>query len=317
MNHEDNKSEQRPIERVLVCIITHRRIALLQRLVDRLQNQISSNFSFDVLIVDNDCDSAVESFVNGVQHAGSEYRYSPEPKPGIVSARNHAVSKFLASDHEALIFIDDDEYPVDNFWVLKMVEGASTHRADIVYGPVYSEPVKSADSWAVDVMYPPSNLQDGAVLRTFYTNNLLLRRKVLESVEPAFNPVFAMTGGSDYHFALKCIRRGFIAKHVEAPVMEALPTERTELIWYIKRGFRSGAGYSIAHRLEESPVVAIIRSVFMASARVAHGTVLLIGGVLTASRARLARGIIKVSSAAGTFTGIFGISYEEYRERHQ
>lgn len=63
-------------------------------------------------------------------------------------------------------------------------------------------------------------------------------------------------------------------------------------------------------------IVAVPRSLFMASVRIGRGVLGLLLGLLTLNRTRLTDGLFRFSSAAGTVSGLFGAKLNEYEVIH-
>ncbi|MDP5030746.1 MAG: glycosyltransferase [Paraglaciecola sp.] len=301
----------------LVAIITCQRPQGLLRLIKALQQQKTEESSFDILIVDNACQPDIAKLISSqaVNSHVSIY-YEQESIPGIVAARNKCVSWFLKQQYNALVFIDDDEWPANENWLNKLVQAQKKYQSDIVTSHVISVGEQDTPGWAVKLIYGKNKFQEGQKLTTFYTNNLLIRRPVLQQLQPAFDQRFAMTGASDYHFALRCRKLGFTAYYTDAPVIEEFPTSRANLKWFLRRGFRSGIGYSRSHLFEERFIIAILLCIFMFAMRVARGCIKLLYGIVTLNRTRVTEGLFRFASAIGTLAGLFGTKVNEYRVIH-
>ncbi len=306
------------MNRILVAVITYKRPLWLKRLLHSLNTQdVRDGLILDILVVDNDCDPDIEQMIQEIGKS-SPFRifYKKETSKGIVSARNCAVEHFLNEDYQSLIFIDDDEWPQKDSWVQTMVDSQRDYHADIITGQVISVGEPGTPKWAVDLIYGKAKCTEGTSVKVFYTNNLLLSRHVLEKVRPAFDSRFAMTGASDYHFALKCSRMSFYAVHVDAPVMEEFPKSRATVKWFLRRGFRSGIGYTRSHLFEEHFMPATVRCVAMAGVRALRGGVYLLTGMITMNKLKIVDGLFRFSSSVGTVMGFFGIKYNEYNVTH-
>lgn len=301
-----------------VAIITHSRPKGLHRLLTALMSQqIESGVTLDILVVDNACDAEARAIVDDLATKSRfPMRYEEEPIKGIVAARNKCVELFLESDSEHLLFIDDDEWPRDDSWAQDMLAQKQQFGVPVVTGAVLPVSEVAGTEWANHIMHDVGGVPAGTETVGFYTSNLLIERRVLEHVQPAFDSRFAMTGGSDYHFSLKCHKAGFKAAFVDAPVIEEMPESRARVRWFMLRGFRSGAGYTRAHMIEESLPVALGRSVFMAGVRFVRGVGYLLLGLVTANKSRLVNGLFRLSSSVGTVGGIFGARHSEYEVIH-
>ena len=302
----------------LIAVITYKRPLWLKRLLTSLTAQsVRDELTLEILVVDNDCDPEIEKIINQIDK-NSPFRifYKNEETKGIVFARNCAVDYFLSKDYRNLIFIDDDEWPQNDTWAQTMIDSQVNYRADIITGPVISVGEPGTPEWAVDLIYGKAKNKEETPVKVFYTNNLLLARHVLQKIRPAFDSRFAMTGASDYHFALKCSRMSFTAMHIDAPVMEEFPKSRATIKWFLRRGFRSGIGYTRSHLFEENLMSATVRCVAMAGVRALRGGLYLLVGLATINKLKVVDGLFRFSSSVGTVMGFFGIKYNEYIVTH-
>ena len=97
-----------------IAVLTFRRQEPLAALIPLLLEQaasVAADAAAYVLVVDNDPDRSAESLVG--QFADQGVVYANEPEPGIATARNRALKS--ASTTDLLVFIDDDEVPVENW----------------------------------------------------------------------------------------------------------------------------------------------------------------------------------------------------------
>jgi succinoglycan biosynthesis protein ExoM len=305
------------ITKALIAIITCRRPQGLTRLLQALQQQDTGAITTEILVVDNACQPEIATLVaEQAQQSSLPIYYQQEATPGIVAARNKCVSWFLQHDHDALVFIDDDEWPAETNWLQRLVQAQHRYRDDIVTSHVLSVGEPGTPEWAIKLIYGENRLHEGHPITTYYTNNLLITRPVLEQMQPVFDQRFAMTGASDYHFSLRATQAGFTACYTDAPVVEEFPASRANLRWFLRRGFRSGIGYSRSHLFEEAMPKAILRCLFMSTIRIARGVIKLLHGIITLNRTRCTDGLFRFASAIGTVAGLFGTKVNEYRVIH-
>jgi len=138
----------------------------------------------------------------------------------------------------------------------------------------------------------------------------------LETIQPAFDKRFAMTGSSDYHFALKCRYAKLSAFYTNAPVIEEFPKSRATISWFAKRGYRSGVGFTKSHLYEDNIIKVIPFCLFMSGVRFIRGLYYLSYGIITFNKLRITNGIFRFSSSVGTMAGFFRLQYNEYKIIH-
>ncbi|MEM6483420.1 MAG: glycosyltransferase family 2 protein [Pseudomonadota bacterium] len=303
---------------VMVCVITMKRPDQLGLLLNALGALATSSFGYSITVVDNDkAGSAHDVCKDYLAKGPVALHYEIEPEPGIVAARNRCVSIFLGSSAQRLVFIDDDELPQSADWLENMVACSDRYSADIVVADVLSSSSSNIPTWATEILYSPSNCPEGTPKDVFYTGNLLLTRKVLETVTPAFDQRFALTGASDYHFAIRCGKAGFQAVFADAPVLEEFPASRATVRWFMRRGYRSGAGHTRSHLIEDGAFLVFPKSLVLSLVRFALGSALLVRGTLSANKTYLVKGLFRWSSALGTIAGLGGWMHQEYGELHR
>jgi succinoglycan biosynthesis protein ExoM len=271
-----------------------------------------------VLVVDNDC-TGENSKVIGSLPSGYPYQLKlvEEPQRGIVSARNRAVDEFLKSDAEVLVFIDDDEWPVSNDWLMTLVNTQREESCEIVYSDVYTVPESKKIKWVEDAFRINKQKREVSEIKKFYTNNLLITRKVLEEVSPVFDERFAMTGSSDLHFAVKCIKSGFRAVHTPfAPVQEIFPASKATFKWFFLRGYRSGEGATRANIYEGEFPITHLKCIGMGGARFIYALWQFIKAGILLNKGMLANAIFRLGASLGTFGGFLNLKYHEYKVTH-
>lgn len=280
--------------------------------------KVQTPVRFFIYVIDNACDHDVKSMVETMdqQHPDIPISYFAEEQKGIVFARNRCVEEFLKTEAHGLLFIDDDEWPADENWINKLYQAFVNFKSDIVTSNVISVASKTTPKWATELLYGTNRMQDGEIAPIFYTNNVLISRKVLDSIQPAFDVRFANTGASDYHFALKCRNSGYICHYTNAPVIEEFPESRAKVSWFIRRGYRSGIGFTRSHLFEFSPLRSIPECLLWSLIRLFRGFSLLLIYPFRLKSLFLVDGLFRIASAVGTIAGFFGLTYEEYKETH-
>jgi succinoglycan biosynthesis protein ExoM len=226
---------------VCVCICTFKRLALLKRLLEALREQETNRqFSFSILVVDNDgsesARSVVESF--GVD-SSLPITYVVEPRQSIALARNKAVEH---ASGDFVAFIDDDEFPIKG-WLYTLYETCLKFKVDGVLGPVKPHFDETPPSWIVKgKFYERPTYPTGMIIdwRKGRTGNVLLRRQVLLGYGQPFRPEFR--NGEDQEFFHRAIGRGHVFVWCdEAVAYEVVPPMRWNRKFLLRRALLRGA----------------------------------------------------------------------------
>lgn len=306
-----------PEVQVAIAVITFRRPEELAALLRSLGNQEldePEHWRMRVVVVDNDPDGSAAAVVEAARvELLWPITYEIEPAPGIPLARQRSVD--LCADDDAVIFVDDDETCPPG-WLQSLLDCWDMTNTDVVTGPVHGILPPGAPEWNkyADVHSSRFRHRTGARLDKAYTNNTLVTREVIDSVTPAFDPRFRFTGSSDLHFFQRVHRAGFeIVWCAEAEVLEMVPLSRTTPRWHARRAFRSGAGDTISRRLISPGPVSFVLSLLFATGRLVSGVLLSLRGLLPGQRRELLKGMRRVCSGIGSYAGLVGVNYEEYR----
>jgi len=298
--------------KVLISVISYKRPQSLKRLLMSLANINTYNLDCSILVVDNDCcgdNARVISEIN----SQVPINLVEEKEQGIPYARNKAVEAFLETNDEYLVFIDDDE-TVDENWLQELLNAQKETNADIVSGKVVSRAEDSTIDKDLSFLHS-NNKNNLDMLDKFYTTSLLVKRCVLENIVSAFDVRFRYTGSSDLHFSLKCIEQKYKAVYAEKAVSyEWVQSSRINAKWVMKRGFRNGAGYTTSKLYIDNSIKTYVHCLVMGAGRLSVGftQILLtkknIGGFYKA--------LMRISSGVGSFAGLLGFNYNEYKKVH-
>ena len=241
---------------ISVCILTYKRPTMLNRCLESMQAQNTSEFILSITVVDNDVsESARETVRKWRRRSSIELRYYVEPEQNISLARNKAIE---ASSGDLIAFIDDDEF-AESTWLRNLYSILVSSRADGVLGPVIPHFDYQPPRWVIKsrLLERPSFVT-GTVLRASdtRTGNLLFDRKILEGEINPFDPIFGKIGGEDSDFFIRMIGEG--RKFVwcdEARVFETVPPERFQRTYFIKRALLRGVSRAKLHSVSKSGVL--------------------------------------------------------------
>lgn len=166
-------------------------------------------------------------------------KYCVEPRQNIALARNKVVGN---ADGEFLAFIDDDEFPAED-WLLKLFQECQAYKVDGVLGPVLRHFDDTPPVWLkrsrfyVRRVNPTGLPVDWLEART---GNVLLKRCVIGNDPAPFRPEFR--AGEDQDFFRRKIAEGY--KFIwsgDANVFEVVPPARWKRIYLLKKALLRGA----------------------------------------------------------------------------
>ena len=241
---------------IMVAVLTFRRSRELAEFLEGYSRvELPPDADVTLLVVDNDAQGSGRATVDAHCDRIPGTQYVVEPRVGIPVARNRALREALASNADALCFIDDDEVP-ESDWLVNLVAEWRWSGAELVGGPVGVAPVPStATPWQrlINASLASRSLRKYADTAraaasggryTIVTNNWLCDLRWLAASRLRFDERLLLTGGSDTAFCRAATtagcRRSWAA---DAMVHETIPPGRLTLRYQLWRG----ASQSITH----------------------------------------------------------------------
>jgi len=232
---------------------TRQPAALLAELVQQCELVRPFGYDVKVLLLDNSPDGCLAA-VQAAEDCGTSY--VRVPTPGYSRVRNAALD--AAEDHDALVFIDDDELPTDG-WLAVLLRGVDRYGADVVTGPVRAVVPEGAPRWLAGgaALRPMVNRPDGPLQGPVATNNTLLRMATVRKTGLRFDPAFDRTGGEDTAFFASLVACGAqVAFTGTALVLETQDPERLQLRNFVHRAYLNGRRCAIVEYTLHGPASA-------------------------------------------------------------
>lgn len=309
MSHEDG-----PSLRVAIAILTTGAPERVARIAACLPDPSRAPHDQRIIAVDNAPGQGRETtFQHALQNSPAKLCYVAEPRRGIPFARNAAIRAAKeAGDLDALIFLDDDEWPAPG-WLDALLATWRRSGADIVMGPVRGVLPDGAPAWArrSGIFDKDRHLPGGARIRTAYSCNTLLSHRVLSTLGPTFDTAFRHIGSSDHDYFKRATQAGL--RSVWSPnalVYEQIGWERLRLGWALKRGYRIGVGARLSAQRRLNPSRAVARTALLVVANVGYGVLNVVG--TWHPRLSWVEGLRRGGIASGLAVGNL-LGYEEYR----
>lgn len=173
---------------ISIIICTYNRSENLKDCFDCLASQeITDNFSWEVVLVDNNSSDDTKQFVGDyAKQCGFTLRYSFESKQGLSHARNHGIND---SNGDILIFIDDDIRVCVN-WLQSIYTTFKAHQCDAVGGRIHIESPAKLPKWIKPDMYGFLGYQDfgsdphpmDGYIESPFGGNMAIRRSAFDKI---------------------------------------------------------------------------------------------------------------------------------------
>lgn len=295
----------------MVATLTFRRPAELDRLLPLLVDQADAITPRPrLVVVDNDPEASARAAVENWSAAGVEYAH--EPREGIAAARNRAIE--AAGDAPAVVFIDDDETPLEG-WLERLVALWQRDRPAVVTGPAIKVVDGDADPWIrASGFLERWKFETGTRVPGGATNNILFDTAYLRAQGLAFDDRYGLTGGSDSMLLWTITQRGGqILWCDEAQVLDPMSAARTTRAWVLRRSFRTGNTWGrVTLDLADHPTRVRVRMIASSASRIAVRGAAATAGRLSGRLAQRARNECEAAVSAGALAAALGYAYTEY-----
>lgn len=301
---------------VAICIATCRRPGGLRRLlagIGQLELTGPVAVALRLVVVDNDLEQSAEGVCQEfARRLPWPLTYQVEPSPGIAPARNRALA-WVGHDVDFVAMLDDDEVPCHE-WLAELLAVQAACAADVVGGPVIPHFPRPVPGWVIaGGFFAKPRYATGHRLRHAFTNNVLMRARLIWETGMRFEPRYALMGCEDRDFFQRIGMAGHrIVWADRAVVREWIPPERASPRWIIQRMFRVGNSTSVIEQDLKPGLATWLGAAARAVVWLAIGLLQTLWG-LVAGRRHLVNGLRHIAYSAGRVYGLVGRRYEEYK----
>jgi glycosyltransferase involved in cell wall biosynthesis len=231
---------------ISVIIATRDRAPLLATTLDALSRQQGSEYSLEIVVVDNASKDDTALVVDAAARRGSPIVYLYESRPGKSHALNAAI---LRARGDVIVLTDDDVLPAPG-WLAAYARLFRETEADFAAGriqPLWEAP---PPKWLSPALYGVLAIADGGTSRLPIRQgakddvmpigaNMAIRRRVLDRVG-GWNPQLGklqgtLRTGEDHDFFLRMIQAGYQGIFEPAASVEhRVPAERLRLRYFLR-----------------------------------------------------------------------------------
>lgn len=310
------------MRQIALCICTYNRPEGLRALLAALDKQRLETITDEevqIVVIDNSRDASAAAVCSTYAQQGRfKAKHIHEPRKGLATARNAALTSAVDLGASYLVFVDDDELP-EPLWLEPLVQTIERLNCAAAVGPVLPIFESQPSAWLPTQAYATDRQSDGPFLDDGYTGNTIIRISAVKAHGLRFDGRFSSMGGEDTIFFRRLLDLGEkIARAERAIVHEVVPAYRMSPYWLWRRWYRTG--FIEAHLGAHDPASIAGRASNFARGvlRLSAGAVRILGATLfwgwrkpqavTASFYTACRG-------AGLIASAFGLGYSEYTHR--
>lgn len=276
------------------------------------------NVSVSVIVVENGAKRGAEGVLGAFaeRSRAASCHYVHEPVPGIPFARNAVLSKAFEIGAAVLAFIDDDEFPEED-WLDEALHAMDAYGADVVAGPVLPVLPAGTAKWLTrGGGFNRERCPTGMVVANVSGGNVFIRLTSPALVNTRFLDDAPLAGGEDTIFFRLLGSRG--ARMIwcdSAVVHEEVGEDRATFGAALRRAFRLGGNRPMIEAAVTGRPGSRVIWCAGACGRVLLGAGQCIAGVV-GGRAGILKGLRMIARGCGVFCATFGYQYQEYKDRH-
>lgn len=293
-----------------ICVCTRNRTDGLKKLLLSLERMIlPDDVVVKLVVVENDSTNNSESIVNEFASTSSfDINYFLETRTGLAYARNRSVKE--SGNVDFCCFVDDDQ-EVDRCWLTELIRCQTEFDADGVWGtnpPLFFGKVPSY----IKQFHTPRPFNYGEIVKTAFTNCLMLRKMYLDKIDGPFDLRLNYSGGEDRFLTFNISKLGGIIRcNHNSRAFEIIPESRATIKFVIRRTFRIANTGIFVSRLE-NPGLSIWSTLPRLIMRFCYGSLIIVPFFCFSNKHKL-KGLIKIVNAIGGLTALLGNRDEFYK----
>ena len=217
----------------LVCISKNEKN--INNLLNSIEKMHKDKKKIKLIIIENSNKKNHNEILNNFSKKSKiKYIYDLEKKIGIPFARNKALSISKKIKYKNICFFDDD-CRIHKNWLLNIIKLKKKLDPDIITGPQ----IPQKKSLYLDLL--TRNENNYKKVKWAATNNVVIKKGVLEKTKIKFLEELNNFGGSDQLFFMTLNKKGYsIIWNNKAKVYETVDQSRSNFVWFLKRNFRYG-----------------------------------------------------------------------------
>jgi succinoglycan biosynthesis protein ExoM len=279
---------------------------------------LPSDKTLSIIVVENDLESRSRDVIEKIRQTTTiPMRYVLEPHVGIPFARNCALAAAIADGADWIAMLDDDERAEPN-WLVQLHAACLKFDAEIATGPVRQIFDVAPPHWWKQPSR--SRRSTGLLMSTAYTNNVLIRSRIIAAngLNLRFDEQLTF-GAEDSDFFQKAHEKGARMVWVaEACLVEQVPSSRLTMRRSIDREHMVAVSTTFAKVIRNGRARTSIRYLPNIVRRLVVGTLYLVAGLIAwpVSRATgekvMFKGAVRITKAWGSFCGLLGRTSNYY-----
>ncbi len=301
------------IQKLVFAVCTRNRPELLKRCIATVMHlDIPVGCTVEVAIIDNSETATMRENNSNILETLPKTLPSTilhESRLGIPFARNRALDHALATNADALVFLDDDQ-TVPHDWLTTVMAVAQEESADVVKTGVtfvFEGDMTLAEHFTRHNECIPRPVRVRGV-RYISTNGVWISAGLYRDTGLRFDDRLGFLGCDDTAFFLEAYRRGAnMVVTSEVYAQEIVLGDKQNLRWLTRRNFRGGVGRAVMRLNDRSRVFYVASGLSQA---LAYGLL----AILLIWRQRAAtRQFLRAAKSAGILWGALGGTLDEYR----